>query len=309
MDQFLEISHGFQHDAQATTQKYNKSVSLPSHRAGIGLKPEHIAQILRDKPDLGFLEIHAENYMGAGGAPHAQLSALRADYALSLHGVALSIGGQNPLDAQHLERLSMLVKRYQPESFSEHLAWSSHDEIYYNDLLPVAYDTPTLNRVVCHIAQVQDVLGVQMLLENPSTYVAFAHSSWDEVEFIAEISRRTGCGLLLDVNNVQVTCTNQGRDPFAYIDAFPVQAVGEIHLAGYAETVDSLGARLLIDAHGSPVAQDVWPLYAHLLRRSGAKPSLIEWDNDVPSLEVLLSEVDKAGLYLAADLADRNWAH
>eukprot|EP01037_Dinobryon_pediforme_P007705 gene7709-7766_t len=258
--------------------------ALPD-RAGIGLKPQHYADLLRMQPGIGFLEVHAENYMGAGGPPHHFLSRLREIYPLSLHGVGLSIGSEGPLDRAHLARLKALIARYQPQSFSEHLAWSTHDDAFLNDLLPVAYDSPTLSRVAAHIDQVQDTLGVKMLMENPSTYVEFANSSWDEVDFIAEIARRTGCGLLLDVNNVQVSCTNHGRDPLAYLDHFPMDAVEEIHLAGYAEAQDSLGARLLIDAHGTPVAADVWPLYARALGQGGAKPTLIEWDNDVPELD------------------------
>lgn len=267
-------------------------------RSGIGLKPEHADGLLL-KQRTGFIEIHAENYMGAGGPPHKYLTALREIYPLSLHGVGLSIGSEAPLDADHLDRLAALMARYQPQSFSEHLAWSTHDDTYLNDLLPIAYDTATLQRVTDHIHQVQDRLKQRMLLENPSTYVAFTDSTWDEVDFIAEIARRTGCGLLLDVNNVLVTCTNHGRDPYAYIDAFPVSAVGEIHLAGYAESQDSLGERLLIDAHGTPVADDVWPLYQYSLAQAGPKPTLIEWDNDVPSLDILLQEAEKADALLA----------
>ena len=279
--------------------------SLPA-RTGIGLKTEHVQDILGSRPALGFLEVHAENYMGAGGAPHVFLARLRELYPLSIHGVGLSIGGEALLSETHLGRLAQLVARYEPQSFSEHLAWSTHDTAYLNDLLPVAYDTGTLRRVVRHIDQVQERLGCRMLLENPSTYVAFASSTWDEVEFLGEIVRRTGCGLLLDVNNVQVTCTNHTRDPVAYLDAFPVEAVGEVHLAGYAEQTDSLGARLLIDAHGSPVADDVWPLFRHAIGRMGPRPTLIEWDNDVPALPVLLSEVEKAAALLAKEVFRRN---
>lgn len=267
--------------------------------AGIGLKPEHANGLLEAPEQIGFLEVHAENYMGAGGPPHALLSALRARYPLSLHGVGLSIGGAAPLDQAHLARLKALIDRYEPASFSEHLAWSSHEGTYFNDLLPIAYDTATLCRVVEHIDAVQTHLGCVMLLENPSTYVAFAASDWDEVDFIREIARRSGCFLLLDVNNVQVTSVNHGRDPFAYLDAFPMDLVREIHLAGYAEATDSLGTRLLIDAHDCPVQQDVWPLYRAAIDRLGPVASLVEWDNDVPALPVLLAEAEKAGRILA----------
>ena len=274
-----------------------KASTLPG-RAGIGLKSEHVAEILSAQPDLGFLEVHAENYMGAGGPPLKHLAALRALYPLSLHGVGLSIGSEAPLDTTHLARLADLMKRFEPQSFSEHLAWSTHDDLYLNDLLPVAYDRATLQRVCDHVDQVQSTLKRRMLLENPSTYLAFAKSTMDEVDFIAEVAQRTGCGLLLDINNVQVTSVNHNRDPFAYLDAFPVHAVGEIHLAGYAEDTDGAGDRVLIDAHDRAVGADVWSLYAHALSRCGAIATLIEWDNDVPALSVLLEEASKADTVL-----------
>ena len=272
--------------------------ALP-RRAGIGLKNEHAADLLRDRPPVGFLEIHAENYMGAGGPPHHLLKGLRETYPLSVHGVGLSIGGVDDLDGSHLDRLAALIERYEPQSFSEHLAWSTHAGVYFNDLLPIAYDDAALNRVIRHVQQTQERLRRPMLLENPSTYVAYAHSDWSETDFLAEIARRTGCGLLLDVNNFLVSCINHGRDADAYLDAFPMWAVGEMHLAGYAESVDSLGARLLIDAHGSAVADDVWSLFRRAAARLGPMPTLIEWDNDVPELPVLLSEARAADAILA----------
>ena len=275
-------------------------------RAGIGFKPQHFDG-LRASQRCGFLEVHAENYMGEGGPFHAQLTTLRRDYPISLHGVGMSIGGER-IDPEHLHRLKLLINRYQPASFSEHLAWSSHGPYYFNDLLPIAYDAPTLARVCAHINEVQDTLGWRMLLENPSTYLAFAHSSYDEIDFVSEISRRTGCGLLLDVNNVAVSCVNHGRDPFRYIDAFPMAEVGEIHLAGYAEETDSLEAPLRIDAHDSPVAADVWALYRHALGRSGPVATIIEWDNNVPTLDVLLAEADKAEACLSQYAGQRSAA-
>ncbi|MEQ9637863.1 MAG: DUF692 domain-containing protein [Devosia marina] len=263
---------------------------LPA-RPGLGLKPQHYAQIIAEKPDLGFFEVHAENYMGEGGPPHRYLSAICADYPLSLHGVGLSIGGEAPLDRDHLKRLRALVERYQPASFSEHLAWSSHDEGYLNDLLPVPYTPETLDRVVAHVDEVQQALGRRMLLENPSTYVLFEESTIEEVDFLAAIADRTGCGLLLDVNNVMVSAVNHRLDPVAYIDRFPVHQVGEIHLAGYDETTDDAGERLLIDAHGSRVRPDVFALYRHTIIRTGALPTLVEWDNNVPAFDVLMDEV------------------
>ena len=263
-------------------------------RAGLGLKTGHFAEVLGSQPDLGFFEVHAENYMVDGGPFHHFLGFIREQYPLSLHGVGLSIGAEGPLDTQHLHRLKMLIERYQPQSFSEHLAWSSHGPVFLNDLLPLAYDTPTLNRVCEHIDQVQNTLKRPMLLENPSTYLAFQRSTIDEPEFIAEVIRRSGCGLLLDVNNVYVSCINHQRDPLAYLDALPLQAVGEIHLAGFAEDSDSLGDRLLIDDHGAPIDQAVWALYRQALQRTGAVATLIERDNQVPAFNVLLAEARQA---------------
>lgn len=289
----------------SSSMKFPTYTGLPN-QSGIGLKSEHVRDLLGRKPAIGFLEVHAENYMGAGGAPHAFLALLREIYPLSLHGVGLSIGAEGRLDTDHLNRLGDLVERYEPQCFSEHLAWSTHDDTYLNDLLPIAYTGETVKRVSDHIDEVQERLGCVMLLENPSTYVAFSASNWSETDFLAEIVRRTGCGLLLDVNNVQVTCTNQGMDPIAYLDAFPVAAVRELHLAGYATDTDSLGAPLLIDAHGTPVSDDVWALFRHTLRRTGLRPTLIEWDNDVPPLTILLREASKADVVLQGEAERRN---
>ncbi|WP_053268378.1 MNIO family bufferin maturase [Pseudomonas chlororaphis] len=267
--------------------------SLPQ-RAGLGLKTEHFRQVLREQPDIGFFEVHAENYMVAGGPFHHYLGLIREQYPLSLHGVGLSIGAEGPLDQQHLKRLAVLIEHYQPQSFSEHLAWSSHGPVFLNDLLPLAYDRPTLDRVCEHIDQVQNTLRRPMLLENPATYLEFRQSSMDEAEFIREVIGRTGCGLLLDVNNVYVSCINHRRDPLAYIDALPLHAVGEVHLAGFAEDTDSLGDRLLIDDHGAPIDNAVWALYLRLLERIGPTATLIERDNQVPAFSVLHAEVRQA---------------
>lgn len=263
--------------------------NLPK-RAGAGLKPEHYADILRDKPNIGFFEIHAENYMGAGGLPHRALGAIRADYALSVHGVGLSIGAEHPLNEDHLARLKGVVDRYQPGLVSEHLAWSTHDSVFLNDLLPLPYTAKVLDRVVAHIDRVQSVLGRQILIENPSTYVAFAESEMAETDFIAEMQKRSGCGLLMDVNNVHVSATNQHYDPIAYLNAYPLAHVQEIHLGGHASDLDDAGEVLLIDAHDRAVADPVWALYAHTLSRTGAQPTLIEWDNDVPDWPTLFAE-------------------
>lgn len=275
------------------------STALPV-RAGLGLKPEHYALILKTRPDVGFFEVHAENYMGAGGPPHRYLGAIREGYPLSLHGVGLSIGGEKPLDKAHLSRLKSLIERYRPQSFSEHLAWSTHDSEFLNDLLPLPYTKQTLDRVVAHVDEVQQSLSCRMLLENPSTYVLFEESTIDEIDFLEEIAERTGCGLLLDVNNVMVSAVNHRLDPSAYIDRFPVERVGEIHLAGYDETTDSAGDRLLIDAHGSRVKPDVFALYLHTLARTGPLPTLVEWDNDVPSFDVLFDEARRVDAAIAA---------
>lgn len=263
-------------------------------RAGLGLKTEHFREVLGSHPDIGFFEVHAENYMVAGGPFHHFLGLIREQYPLSLHGVGLSIGAEGPLDTQHLKRLAALIERYQPHSFSEHLAWSSHGPAFLNDLLPLAYDNATLDRVCEHIDQVQSTLKRPMLLENPATYLAFERSTIDEADFIGEVIHRTGCGLLLDVNNVYVSCINHRRDPLAYLNALPLQSIGEIHLAGFAEDTDSLGDRLLIDDHGAPIDNAVWSLYRHVLERTGPIATLIERDNQLPAFSVLHAEARQA---------------
>lgn len=278
------------------------STPLPA-KAGAGLKSSHVAEILENRPTVGFFEVHAENYMGAGGVPHRQLEAIRREYPVSLHGVGLSIGADEPLDKDHLQRLKALNERYEPGLFSEHLAWSTHDTTYFNDLLPVPYNASTLQRVCDHIDEVQTIMGRQMLLENPSTYVAFEQSSMSELDFLKEIVRRTGCGLLLDVNNVYVSCVNHQYPAETYIEDFPIDAVGEIHLGGHAPDTDDEGRPLLIDAHDREVDAAVWALYENVLERSGALPTLIEWDNSVPDWPVLLAEAQAANAIL-----DRNAA-
>jgi len=282
----------------------NSTPGLPA-RGGVGLKPEHFREILASAPDLGFFEVHAENYMVDGGPFHHYLGRIRDKYCLSIHGVGLSIGGESALDEEHLNRLARLLDRYQPESFSEHLAWASHGEVFLNDLLPVPYNAATLARVCAHVSRVQDRLKRRMLLENPATYVEFASSTLSETEFIAEVVKQTGCGLLLDVNNVYVACVNHHRDPHAYIGSLPLDAVGQIHLAGFARDTDAAGDPLLIDSHGSPVAQAVWDLYAFALERLGPIPTLIERDNDIPAFAVLLAEAQRAEAIMNRVTADR----
>lgn len=250
-----------------------------------------------------WLEIHAENYMGDGGRPLAQLRHLAEKFPISVHGVGLSIGGEAALDTNHLARLKHLIDWLNPASFSEHLAWSTHDSHFLNDLLPLPYTKATLTRVVDHINQLQDVVGRKMLLENPSTYLEFAETQISEVDFLTLIAERTGCGLLLDVNNVFVSATNQQTDPVSYINAFPMAHVGEIHLGGHDEDSDEHGAPLLIDSHARQVVDSVWALYAHTISVGGPKPTLIEWDNDIPDWQVLAAEAARAGTILAVALA------
>jgi uncharacterized protein len=276
-------------DAQSWNLPMSRVLNLPAC-AGVGFKPEHFRDILTAPHPVGFFEVHAETYMGAGGPPHAQLRALRERYALSVHGVGLSIGSMRPLDRDHLGRLEVLCDRYAPESFSEHLAWSSHNDVYLNDLLPLPYTQQTLARVVEHVDEVQTALGRQMLLENPATYIRFAESTFPEVDFLSEVSKRTGCGLLLDINNVFVSATNHASQPLSYLDSFPLDQVKEIHLGGHDGEIDDAGASLLIDTHGSPIAAAVWKLYAHVIARIGPVPTLIEWDNDIPDWATLCAE-------------------
>jgi hypothetical protein len=289
--------------AQSRNEALEKPMTVADHRSprglgapsvGVGFKSEHFEAIADTRPGLGFFEVHAENYMGAGGAPHRRLDAIRERYPLSLHGVGLSIGSPGPLDRDHLQRLAAVAARFEPTLVSEHLAWSTHEGAFLNDLLPLPYTDETVARVSEHIDDVQNALGRTMLLENPSTYVLFAESTWAETDFLREIARRTGCGLLLDVNNVFVSAVNHGFDPELYLADFPLAAVGEIHLAGCADDRDDAGLPLLIDAHNSPVRDAVWALYAAAIRRLGPTPTLIEWDNDVPAWPTLLGEARRA---------------
>lgn len=270
---------------------------------GVGFKPAHFAAIRQDPAGVAFFEVHAENYLGAGGLPHAQLAAIAAEFPLSVHGVGLSIGGARGIDAAHLNRVRRLCDRYAPASFSEHLAWSSHGTetmgtAYLNDLLPLPYTEETLALVCDHVDQVQEGLGRRLLLENPATYVQFAQSVIPEPAFLAEVARRTGCGLLLDVNNVFVSCTNHGWDPHGWLNALPLDLVGEIHLGGHAAE-DLPSGPLLIDSHGAAVADPVWALYAEVIAQAGPLPTLVEWDNDLSDWPVLAAEAARAGAILA----------
>jgi uncharacterized protein (UPF0276 family) len=262
--------------------------------AGTSFKHEHLNAILADGPQRGFFEVHAENYMGAGGPPHRALEAIRRDHPLSLHGVCMSIGGPQPLDKAHLARFRGLVARYQPALVSEHLAWSTHETSFFNDLLPLPYTAATLRNVCDHIDQVQDAIRRPLLLENPSTYVAFRESSMSETDFIRAVAERTGCGLLLDVNNVFVSAANHGFSALDYLADFPLSRVGEIHLAGHAEQSDDDGDLLLIDSHDGPVGGAVWKLYEIVLQRRRPVPTLIEWDSKIPDWPILQAEAAAA---------------
>ncbi|PYG28277.1 DUF692 domain-containing protein [Pelagimonas varians] len=266
---------------------------------GVGYKPQHFSDILENPAPVGWLEVHAENYMGDGGRPLAQLRALSERFPISVHGVGLSIGGEDRLDPDHLARLKHLVSWLNPASFSEHLAWSTHDSHFLNDLLPLPYTKETLTRVADHIDQLQNAIGRPMLLENPSSYLAFEQSTMSETDFLRDVARLSGCGLLLDVNNVFVSATNLGYSPQGYIEDYPLDLVGEIHLGGHDEDHDDHGAPLLIDSHGREVADPVWALLDLTLEKSGPKPLLIEWDTDVPDWPVLAAEAGRAASALA----------
>ncbi len=273
----------------------------PAMLAGLGLKPEHYLDILESRPKLGWFEVHPENYMGAGGLPHHYLERIRAEYPLSLHGVGLSIGGAGSLSHSHLARFRAVIERYQPMLVSEHLAWSSHGGDFFNDLLPLPYTAETLRLVAEHVDAAQTALGRQILIENPATYLGFASSSMSEPEFLAALVQRTGCGLLLDLNNLHVSASNHGFDALAYLAAFPIDAVQQLHLAGHARLDDDHG--LLVDSHDAPVADVVWLLYAHFLRHAGCRPTLIEWDGAIPAWPRLLAEARRADAVMAAGIA------
>jgi uncharacterized protein (UPF0276 family) len=262
--------------------------------AGTSLKHEHVRVILEEGKQRGFFEVHAENYMGAGGPPHRMLEAIRRDHPLSLHGVCMSIGGPQSLDQMHLTRFRNLVERYEPALVSEHLAWSTHQTTFLNDLLPLPYTEATLDRICDHIDEVQEEIRRPLLLENPSTYLSFRDSTMSEAQFIRSIAQRTGCNLLLDVNNVFVSATNSGTSALKYLSDFPVTHVREIHLAGHTEQSDDDGDKLLIDSHDGPVADAVWKLYETVIGCCGPIATLIEWDSNIPEWPILKSEAAAA---------------
>lgn len=270
------------------------------HAPGIGYKPQHFSALRADPHPVEWIEVHAENYMGDGGRPLAQLSALSEQFPLSIHGVGLSIGGEGPLDTDHLARLKKLCDWAKPASFSEHLAWSTHGSEFLNDLLPLPYTEATLARVAAQIDQLQSTLNRRILLENPSSYLAFEESNFSETDFLTELAHRTSCGFLLDVNNVFVSSTNLGYEPLAYLRAFPTEHVGEIHVGGHDADHDDQGAPLLIDSHGTPVDNQVWQLLGETLALTGPKPVLVEWDNDVPDWATLRAEAARVAALLPA---------
>ena len=277
-------------------------------RAGLGLRAPHVAEVLATRPAVGWWEIHAENYLG-GGPARRQLEAIRRAYPVSLHGVGLSLGSADGLDLHHLDRVRRLVEWLEPALVSEHLAWSIAGGVYLNHLLPLPYTDESLALLSRHVDQAQAAIGRRLLVENPSSYLRFRHSPIPEPEFLAALAHRTGCGLLCDVNNVYVSTQNFGLDPARWLDAIPTAAVGEIHLAGHARN-EADGRAILIDDHGSRVGAPVWALYERALERFGGVPTLIEWDTDIPTLETLLDEADRAERLLAAGVArDGHDAH
>ncbi len=261
--------------------------------AGIGLRGEHYAAVDHERPAVGWLEVHTENYFGRGGIPHHYLSRLGAHYPLSFHGVGMSLGGATPLDPNHLARVRELVEQYRPGLVSEHLSWSSVGGLHSHDLLPCPLTRESLEGLCRNIDHAQTRLGRSILVENPSTYLAFRDDELAEPEFLNTLARRTGCGILLDVNNVHVCASNHGFDATAYLDAIDAEAVGEIHLAGHVVNTFDDG-QLLVDSHNQPVCQAVWQLYRHAVSRTGAVPTLIEWDTDLPPLSVLVDHASEA---------------
>jgi len=257
--------------------------------AGVGLRAPHVAQVLAQHPRVAWFEVHSENYYAEGGPALAALDRIRRDYPVSLHGVGMSLGSTDPLDQVHLHKLKRLIARIEPALVSEHLCWSGVGGRHMNDLLPLPYTEEALVHVSSRIAEVQETLGRELLVENVSSYLAFAEATIPEWEFVAEVSARTGCKLLVDVNNIHVNAINHGFDADAYIAAMPPASVAEIHLAGF-ET----GEHCLIDTHGTPVAPEVWSLYRRAIERFGPRPTLIEWDTDIPSFDVLLREAATA---------------
>jgi hypothetical protein len=265
------------------------SARIDAGRAGIGLRSPHYVAWQERPPPVSFLEVHSENYFADGGQPLTMLTRWRADYPVSCHGVGLSLGSASGLDRRHLDKLARLVERIEPVLVSEHLCWAGMGGRFANDLLPLPFTAEALEVVVANIGRAQDRLKRRILVENVSTYLVFEDSDMTEWEFVCEAARRSGAGILFDLNNVYVNAVNHGFDPARFIEAVPPDLVGEIHLAGFQDTGD-----ILIDTHGAPVSDAVWTLYRSFIGRAGARPTLIEWDTDLPAPEVLLAEAGKA---------------
>lgn len=270
--------------------------------AGIGLRHAHHAEFLESRPRVGWVEIHSENFFADGGPDLDVLDRVRENYPVSCHGVGLSLGSTDPLDREHLRKLARLIDRCEPFLVSEHCSFSSVDGRFVNDLLPLPYTEEALAHLVARVAEAQDLLGRPILIENPSTYLEFTCSGMWEWEFLAELTRATGCGLLLDINNVYVSSRNHGFTPWDYLRAIPPDSVGEIHLAGY-EAQRRAGREVLVDTHGAPVFPQVWTLFQQALRLFGPRPVLIEWDSNLPSLDVLVEEAHRADALGAASHA------
>lgn len=276
----------------------SNSSRLPNN-VGISLKAEHYETILKNKPDIGWFECHPENYMGDGGLPHYFLSKINEHYPISMHGVGLSLGSAEGIETKHLDQLAKLVDQYQPAQVSEHLAWSHWNSIFLNDLLPLPYTQEFLECVVQNIDTVQNKLKRTILIENPSVYMGFNHNEMSETEFLNTLVKRTGCGLLLDINNVYVSSNNLPSSAEEYLEGYPLHAVGEIHLAGHSESQTSEG-KLLIDDHGSPVIDEVWSLFSSIMAKvDKSLPVLIEWDTNIPDLSTLVDEAKKAKAAMA----------
>jgi len=282
--------------ARTQDQPSPPAADLPP--AGIGLRAPHYRELIDTRPAVGFVEIHSENYLGDGGAPLHYLEKARSLYEVSLHGVGMSLGSADPLNRVYLARLRHLIDRIDPVLVSDHLSWCSIDGVYLNDLLPLPYTRESLDHFCSRVTEAQDLLGRELLVENPSSYFEYSASEISEVEFLTEIARRTGCGILLDVNNLYVSSVNHGFRADDYLSALPVGAVGEIHLAGHSVRHCN-GRELLIDTHGAPVSEPVWRLYEAAVRRFGTVPTLLEWDNDLPPLATLVDESLKASALCA----------
>jgi uncharacterized protein (UPF0276 family) len=272
-------------------------------RAGIGLKPQHYADVLAATEQgraPAWAEVHPQNYFGAGGPPHRWLTAIAEHLPISFHSVGLSLGSASGADEAEIDALAALCRRYGPAMVSDHLSWSNGPDDKFPDLLPIPYSHAALDHFTAEVGRVQDRLRRQILIENPSRYLVYAGDDWSEVDFLHELCRRSGCGLLLDINNVEVSAFNLGLDPVAWLDCFDPHHVGEIHVAGHAVKDDDMGGTIAIDDHGSPVRASCWDLLARFLDRSGPRPVLVEWDSDIPDYATLIAEVAKADALLRA---------